>query len=163
MRTCIRELLGWAMSGSLLAVDDIPEGRAGQGQGGLGARLVDHFFPDALGLEDELDDFACRSFAAVSFGSVVRCAFHFRSRVSNGYRETDAAHDEQVRQIIAKIGDLGFLGSGLAKNVFVGCDFVTLLFVNKLDVQLFAPATQRRAAAAGDNAGAQASRSEEHT
>src|SRR5213595_3805573 len=142
---------GW----SLLALDDILEGRTEQEQGGLGARLVDHFFPDALGPEDKLDDLARGSLAAVSFGSVVCGAFHFRSRVSHGYREPDAAHDEQVGQIIAKIGDLGFLCSGFSQNIFISCNFVPLLLVDKLDVQLFATATQRRAAPAGDDAGAQ--------
>src|SRR5260370_1184386 len=38
---------------------------------GSGAGFVDHFFPDAFGLENEFDEFAGGAFAAVGFGGVV--------------------------------------------------------------------------------------------
>jgi hypothetical protein len=39
-----------------------------------GAGFVDHFFPDAFGLEDEFDKFAGRAVAAIGFVGVVRGA-----------------------------------------------------------------------------------------
>jgi hypothetical protein len=41
------------------------------------AGFVDHFFPDAFGLEDDLDEFAGGAFAAVGFGGVVGGAADF--------------------------------------------------------------------------------------
>src|SRR5207244_4001352 len=48
-----------------------------------------------------------------------------------------------------------------ALPIFVSRDFLPLLFVNKFNVQLFAPTTQSRAASPGDDAGAQACRHRE--
>jgi hypothetical protein len=39
-----------------------------------GAGFVDHYFPDAFGLEDEFDEFAGGAVAAIGFGGVVRGA-----------------------------------------------------------------------------------------
>jgi hypothetical protein len=123
---------------------------------GSGAGFVDHFFPNAFGLEDEFDEFACSAFAAIGFGGVVGGAAHFRGGVVDGDGEADALHDHQVREIIAEEGDFGLLRAGFAEDVFVGSDFVTLLFVDEFDVQLFAAAAKGGAAASGDDAGAQA-------
>src|SRR5437870_2874879 len=122
----------------------------------LRAGLVDHLFPNSLGFENEFVEFARGAFAAWGFRSVMSHAFYFRGGVAHSHRKPNPPHDHEVRQIIAEKGHLGFLRTGLAQDIFVGRDFMTLLFVNKLDVQLFAPAPERRAAASGDDAGAQA-------
>ena len=126
------------------------------GRNASGAGLVDHFFPDAFGLEDEFDEFAGGPFAAVGFGSVVGGAADFRGSVVDGDGEADAVHDHQVGEIIAEEGDFGFLRAGFAEDVFVRGDLVTLLFVDEFDVQLFAAPAQSGAAATSDDTSAQA-------
>src|SRR6266481_3108654 len=127
----------------------------GQGRARSGASFVDHFFPNAFGLEDEFDEFASGAFAAIGFGGVVRGAADFGGGVVDGDGQSNAAHDGEVRQVIAEEGDFGFLGAGLAQDIFVGGNFVALLLVDKFDVQFFAAAAKCRAAAAGDDPGAQ--------
>ena len=73
-----------------------------------GSGFVDHLFPDALGFENEFDDFARGPFPAGSFGSVIGCAFHFRGSIGHGDGKADAAHNGQVGQIVSEIGDFGF-------------------------------------------------------
>ena len=82
-------------------------------------------------------------------------AADFGGGVVHGDGQSNALHDGQVWQVVTKESDLRFLGAGLAQDVFVGRDFVALLFVDKLDVQFFAAATESRAGAAGDDAGTQ--------
>ena len=82
-------------------------------------------------------------------------AAHFGRGVVDGNGQADALHDGEIGEVIAKKGDFGFLGAGLAQDVFVSRDFVPLFLVNKLDVQLLAAAAQSGAAAAGNDAGAQ--------
>src|SRR2546427_10833605 len=120
-----------------------------------GAGFVNHFFPDAFGFEDEFDEFAGGAFAAIGFGGVVGGAGDFGGGVVHGDGQSNALHDGQVRQVVTKESDLRFLGAGLAQDVFVGRDFVALLFVDKLDVQFFAAATESWAGATGDDAGTQ--------
>jgi len=49
-----------------------------------GASFVDHFFPNAFGLEDELDEFASGAFAAIGFCCVVGGAADFWGGVVDG-------------------------------------------------------------------------------
>src|ERR1700682_4663185 len=121
----------------------------------LGAGLVDHFFPDAFGLEDDLDEFTRGAFPAIGFGGVVGRPPHFWCGIVDGDRQSHAIHYGQVRQVIAKIGDFRFLRSGLAQDIFVSRDLVPLLLVDKLDIQLFTASAQSCAGAAGDDAGPQ--------
>src|SRR5689334_6824970 len=95
----------------------------------LSAGFVDHFFPDAFGTEDDFDEFASGAFAAIGFSGEVGSAAYFRRGVVNSDGEADALHDHQVGKIVAEESDFRFLGAGLAKNVFVGGDFMALLFV----------------------------------
>src|SRR6266849_9401639 len=75
--------------------------RLGQGAGS-GASFVDHFFPNAFGLEDELDEFAGGAFSAVGLGGVVGGAADFGRGVVNGDCQPHALQDLQVGQVIAK-------------------------------------------------------------
>src|SRR5260370_32929132 len=127
----------------------------GQGHASSGASFVDHFFPNAFGLEDEFDEFASGAFAAIGFRGVVGGAADFGRGVVNGDSQPDAAHDGEVGQVITEKGDFGFLGAGLAQDVFVGGDFVSLLLIDEFDVEFFAPAPEGRAAPSSDHAGAQ--------
>ncbi len=54
--------------GVLRAADWRRENRGASPSSGAG--FVDHFFPDAFGLEDEFDEFAGGAFAAIGFGVV---------------------------------------------------------------------------------------------
>src|SRR6516162_10422132 len=128
---------------------------------GLRSGFVDQLLPNALRFENELDDFARGTLATGGFRSIIRRAPHFESRVGDGDGKANAAHDGQVRQVVAEKRDLGLLRAGFAQNIFVSRDFVPLLFVNKFNVQLLAPAPQSRAASPGDDAGAQACRHRE--
>ncbi len=112
-----------------------------------GPGFVDHFFPDAFGLEDDLDEFARGTFAAIGFGGVVGGPAHFRGGVVNGDGQSYPLHEGQVRQVIAEKGDFRFLCAGFPQDVFVSGNLVALLLVDKLDVQLFTPSAQSRAAA----------------
>src|SRR5437879_796367 len=96
---------------------------AGTGKQGRGAAsgpgFVDHFFPDAFGLEDDLDEFACGTFAAIGFGGVVGGPADFRGGVVNGDGQSYPLHERQVRQVIAEKGDFRFLGAGFRQDVFL--------------------------------------------
>src|SRR6267154_3989076 len=127
----------------------------GQGRARSGASFVDHFFPNAFGLEDEFDEFASGAFAAIGFRGVVGGAADFGSGVMDGDGQSDAAHDGEVGQVITEKGDFGFLGTGFAQDVFVGGDFVSLLLIDEFDVEFFAPAPEGRTAPSSDHAGAQ--------
>src|SRR5215470_15306334 len=154
MRTCVRELLGLAMLANLPFCAGRYTGRLCKAMNGLelGSGFFDHFVPNAFGLENQFDEFACRAFPAGSLSSEMGRAFHFRSGVSNRSGQPYPAHYGQVRQIVPEKRDLRFLRAGSAQDVFVRSDLVTLLLVDEFDVQLLAPASQGSARAPGDYA-----------
>jgi hypothetical protein len=51
----------------------------------LGARLIDHLFPDALRFQDKFNRFANGTVTRERFGCEMRCLFHFRDGIAHGY------------------------------------------------------------------------------
>src|SRR5580704_14946378 len=82
-------------------------------------RFVHHFFPAALGFQQELDDFADGTVAAAAGGGIVRGAFYFGHGVGDGDGEADALHHRNVWEIVADVGDFGVVHAGALHDFFV--------------------------------------------
>lgn len=66
---------------------------------------------------------------------MMRGPFNFGDCVSDGDSKSDAAHDWQVRQIVAEIGDGRFGNASPLHNLFKGWSFYRLL-MNSIFISL---------------------------
>ena len=87
------------------------------------AGFIDHCFPDAFGFENEFNGFADRAVAGESFRNVVGGLFYLGDGIAHGNGEASAAHQGNIRKIIAdisdsRIGDARFLEGFLHKPAF---------------------------------------------
>jgi hypothetical protein len=80
------------VDGSQRTVAEIGGGRGARS----GACFVDHFFPNAFGLEDQFDEFAGGNFAAGGRGGVVLCALHIRQSVFRDNGEPRLWHVDEI-------------------------------------------------------------------
>ena len=114
-------------------IEGIPFGifRAGKRILKSGPSLLDHFFPDSFGLQDQFHGVANRPVAGFRWRSEVGGLLHFRHRVSHRNRQAHPSHHRKVRKIISNVSHRGFDDSGFPKDLLKRGNLGGLLHIDE--------------------------------
>ena len=124
---------------------------AGADVGGCGCGVVgvevllDGGVEDSAGVEDEVDGVAACTFATGEGGDVVGDGFDLGAGVGGGDGEAAEAHDGEVDDVVADVGEMGEVEAGTGEDVVDGVHLVGLTLVDELELEV--------AGADGDGAG----------
>ena len=114
--------------------------------------MLDGGREDAAGVEDEIDGVASGTVAAGVGSDVVGGGFGLRAGVGDGDRETDLAHDGQVDDVVADVGDF-FEGAVFGgHDLRDGVHFIGLALVDVVDLEVAGADGYDRRLALGDEA-----------
>ena len=135
----------------------------GGGGGGVGfvEVLLDDFFEGALGGEDEVDGVAAGAEAAGVGGDVVGGGFDLLAGVGGGDGEAAQAHDGEVDDVVADVGELVDGDAGFGEDVADGVHLVGLALVDELELEVVGADGNGLGVALGDDADAEAAEASE--
>ncbi len=123
--------------------------------------LLDDLLERSLGGEDEVDGVASCSLAAGVGGDVVGDVLDLLAGVGGGDGEAALAHDGEVDDVVAYVGELVDGVAGFGEDVADGVHLVGLALVDELELEVAGADGYGLRVALGDDADAQATEAAE--